>query len=368
MRIAFMLTSLGIGGAERQVVALAERMRARGHAVMILVLMPRVAEQWTTAVDVFHLNMHRTPLSTVTGMVRAVRVLREFCPDILHCHNFHGNMMGRMLKLPVPGVRVISTIHNVYEGGRIRMGAYRLSDGFSRRTISVCEAAASRMIEVGAVTRRKCSVIANGIDASEFVPDAERRQGIRNQMGVMDEFIWMTTGRIAPAKDYENLLCAFAQLHAIDGRSELWIAGEGNGAYTERMHTLAIELGLGGSIRWLGLQRDIAALLDAADAFVLPSAWEGMPLALGEAMAMEKPLVATDVGGVRELVCNCGIIVPAGDSSALSNAMLDVTHAPQARHRESGQTARRRIVENFSMDSNAETWDAMYRSVLTSRG
>jgi glycosyltransferase involved in cell wall biosynthesis len=76
------------------------------------------------------------------------------------------------------------------------------------------------------------------------------------------------------------------------------------------MHSLAVERGLEGSIRWLGMRRDIAALLEAADGFVLASAWEGMPLALGE--AMEKAVVATAVGGVRELVGECGIVVTAG--------------------------------------------------------
>jgi hypothetical protein len=84
---------------------------------------------------------------------------------------------------------------------------------------------------------------------------------------------------------------------------------------------LRSELELRDSVRWLGLRRDMPALLDAADAFVSGSAWEGMPLAVGEAMAMEKPVVATDVGGVRELVGDAGLVVPAKDSGALADAM-----------------------------------------------
>ncbi len=85
---------------------------------------------------------------------------------------------------------------------------------------------------------------------------------------------------------------------------------------------LSAQLDLGDSVRWLGLRRDMPALLDAADGFVSASAWEGMPLAVGEAMAMEKPVVATDVGGVRELVGDAGVLVPARDSEALAEAMM----------------------------------------------
>lgn len=367
MRIAFMLTSLGIGGTERQVVALAERMRARGHVVLILVLLPPLAEQWTTSVRVVHLNLKKTPVGAVTGMARAVRVLREFRTDILHCHNFHGNLLGRLLKLALPGVRVVSTIHNVYEGGRLRMSAYRLTDGLSRRTIAVCAAAASRMIALGAVPANKCSVIVNGINAATFAPGRERRTRVRLEMGAGDEFVWMTTGRIVAAKSYENLLCAFAIVRAEARHGVLWVAGDGKGEYAERIRLLGTLLGLDGAIRWLGVRREVAALLDAADAFVLASAWEGMPLALGEAMAMAKPIVATDVGGVRELLADCGVVVTPCNARALASSMMGVMRGTPAVRARSGEAARRRIVENFSMDSSADAWESTYRAVLAPR-
>ena len=367
MRIAFLITSLGIGGAERQVVGLAERTAARGHVVLIVVLLPRAVEQWSTLVNVIHLDVHKTLPGAIAGMARAARVLRGFRPDVLHCHNFHGNVLGRLLKLALPRVAVISTIHNVYEGGWRRMAAYRMTDRLSERTAAVCEAAAQRMIEVGAVPQNKCTVIVNGIDPGEFVPNPERRQRMRSQMGASDAFVWLTAGRVTPAKGYENLLRAFADVRANEGCDELWIAGEGMGEYARRMRSLAVALGMEGSIRWLGLRRDITALLDAADGFVLASAWEGMPLALGEAMAMEKPVVATDVGGVRELVADCGIVVPPGSFHELARGMRHTMAATPVSRAETGRAARRRIVESFNIDVLAETWQAMYRSVLATR-
>jgi glycosyltransferase involved in cell wall biosynthesis len=89
-----------------------------------------------------------------------------------------------------------------------------------------------------------------------------------------------------------------------------------------------------------------------------------MPLAVGEAMAMERPVVATDVGGVRELVGDAGAIVPAKDSNALAEAMVATMRRPAAARAEMGRAARERICSRFSMDRKAEEWEALYRSVL----
>ena len=106
------------------------------------------------------------------------------------------------------------------------------------------------------------------------------------------------------------------------------------------------------------------ALLDAADAFVSGSAWEGMPLAVGEAMAMEKPVVATDVGGVRELIGDAGVVVPARDSGALADAMQATMGEGREELTARGRAARQRIVDHFSMDATANTWLALYESML----
>jgi glycosyltransferase involved in cell wall biosynthesis len=281
-------------------------------------------------------------------------------------------MVARLLRLvsyvplrcaPAP---VLSTIHNVYEGSWPRMLAYRLTDPLSRLTTAVSQAAASRYVRLKAIPARKCLVLNNGIDTTEFGPSAERRARLRGEMGVQEEFIWLAAGRIAPAKDYPNLLRAFALVRAALPAARLWIAGEAAGPEAAAVQALAAELGLEASIRWLGLHRDMPALLDAADGFVLASAWEGMPLAVGEAMAMEKPVVATDVGGVRELVGEAGLIVPAKDPEALAQAMLDLMRTTPEARASQGRAARERMQSHFSIDAKAGEWEALYRSLLRS--
>ena len=113
MRIVYVLTSLGGGGAERQGLALAARMAARGHEVAILVLRPQLEAEWPTSLQLIHLNMPRNPLSVLAGLWRARRFLRIFPPDLIHSHSFHANLLARMISVLRPSSMVVCTIHNV---------------------------------------------------------------------------------------------------------------------------------------------------------------------------------------------------------------------------------------------------------------
>ncbi len=370
MRIVYMLTSLGVGGAEKQALAVAERMAKRGHAVALLVLMSRLPEEWPTAIDTTYLGMRKTPLSLLTSLVHGRCFLRDFRPDLVHSHSFHANIFARMLRLRDSRLVVVSTVHNVYEGGWLRMLAYRLTDSLSRRTVAVSTAAARRFVSLKSVAERKCVVIPNGVDAAEFAPNPERRLRTRSAMRVAQVaanqgFVWLAAGRITPAKDYPNLLRAFARVRACRCDALLWIAGERVGAEVARVQRLSAHLRLGDSVRWLGLCRDMPALLDAADGFVSASAWEGMPLAVAEAMAMEKPVVATDVGGVRELAGDAGVVIPAKDPEALAEAMLASMQQSGEERDRTGRLARERITRKFSVDAAADTWEALYWELLS---
>lgn len=365
MRIVYVLTSLGMGGAERQVLALAARMAQRGHAVALMVLRPRLDAEWPTTVDVVHLEMRRNPVSLMAGLVRGRGFLRKFCPDLVHSHSFHANLVARLLKVLIPAPVILSTVHNISEGGWGRMLAYRLTDGLSKRTTTVSAAVAERFVRLKAVPKKKCVVLTNGIDITEFSPSAERRTQMRSAMSAGGEFIWLTAGRNAPAKDFPNLLRAFALVRVARPDAQLWIAGEGDVTGVKRASGLIVESGSFEKVRWLGLRRDLPALFDAADGFVLASAWEGMPLVVGEAMAMEKPVVATDVGGVRELVGDAGVLVPASDSEALAGAMLGLMEQSAEDRQKAGRAARERVGSQFNMNARADEWEALYRDVLS---
>ena len=364
MRILYVLTSLGFGGAEKQAIALAERMAARGHAVALIAL-KHTEEEWPVKLPVLRLNLKKTPLGIVRGLQFARKFLTLFRPDILHSHTFPANIFTRLLHLPFTmrgrAPIVVNTIHNVYEGPWHRMLIYQLTRPKAHFVTAVSAAAAERFERAHAISKNKMQVLTNGIETEAFIPERSRRRRVRSQMKTGDAFVWLAVGRLAPAKDYPNLLRAWAQVHSMHSKAQLWIAGEGNIlALVQEDKDTATSEAHDPSVHWLGLRRDIADLMDAADGYVLSSAWEGMPLSLGEAMAMEKVAVATDVGGVRELIGDAGFVVPPNDSKALADEMLNVMAMAEPARRVMGRDARLRIKLNFSIDAKAEEWERLY--------
>jgi len=367
MRILYILTSLGMGGAECQALSLAARMRDRGHSVKVLSLRQQLPEEWPTSLPVEYLGLRKSPwalLSFFKCLLKGTRCVRRFRPDLMHSHGFHGNMTARLLRLFLPGAKLVCSIHNVYEGGRMRMLAYRFTAFLADRTIAVSQAVRDSFVGARAVDPSRCVVVPNGIDTDEFAPRTERRARMRMEMGVNGDYVWLAAGRIVPAKDYPSLVRAFSRIRIVRSDVRLWIAAETGGDEFERAKRLVAELGLQDFVRWLGLRRDMPSLFDAADGFVLSSAWEGMPLVVGEAMAMEKLVVATDVGGVRELLDDTGLIVPESAPRALAGAMLEAMQMPATERRLLGSAARRRVAGSFSMKRAADQWEAIYRAIL----
>ena len=365
MRILYILTSLGIGGAEKQVISLAQHMSAKGHTVAFLVL-KHSAEEWPLKLPVLRLNLARSPFSILRGLRFARSFTSLFQPEILHSHTFPANLFTRMMRigLRINGAApvVLNTIHNVHEGGLHRMAAYALTSPCVDRVTAVSEAAAARFVRLHAVPKTKMSIITNGIDTNEFTPDTHRRNATRNRMQLGSSFLWLAVGRIAPAKDYPNLLRAFDALLQSHPQARLWIAGEGDPQAVFAADPDLVSMKK--SVQWLGLRHDIQDLLDAADGFVLASAWEGMPLVVGEAMSMGKPVVATNVGGVCELMGDTGTLVPSGDSKALSAAMLAMMQSDDIQKRRMSIAARERIAKFFSMKARAEQWESFYLSLI----
>ena len=365
MRIAYMLTSLGIGGAEKQAVALAEHMASHGHAVLLIVLREPEPEQWPTHLDTVYLKLRRTPASLFRGLFRVRRAVRAFRPDFLHSHTCPANLCARVLRLLGIAPPVVSTIHNVYEGGRLRMLAYRLSDDLALQCTAVSHEVARCYTERRAVSARKCAVIANAIDSATFVSDAARRKQARAELNAGDDFIWLAVGRLVNAKGFLNLLQAFSDVWPQFPQTQLWIAGPAPRSPSAR-HEYSLFVARKGTmdrVHRLGLRRDMPALFDAADAFVLSSSWEGMPLAVGEAMAMEKPIVATDVGGVREMLADCGTLVPMRDPARLAEAMLEIMRQPAERRAALGRQARARVTAHFGAPAHFARWESFYRQL-----
>jgi len=361
--IVFLITALGLGGAETQVVRLATGLAERGWQVSVVSMVPKAhnAEALEQrGVPVFSLNM-LPGFPDPRGVLALVRYLRQHRPTILHAHMVHANLLARVVRLLAPVKVVISTAHNIDEGGRWRELAYRLSDPLTNLTTQVSQAGLERYVQVGAVAANKIRFVPNGINTAEFRPDPLERLRLRDELGLGQDFVWLAAGRLTEAKDYPNLLEAFQKVQQRDSR--LLIGGTGE--LLEALKTLAQNLGIAERVGFLGLRKDMPSLMNAADGFVLSSAWEGLPMVLLEASACGLPMVATDVGGNREAVHQgvTGFLVPPKDSTRLASAMSKLMALPPSQRRQMGEAARKFVQESYSLESVLSQWEAIYHQL-----
>ena len=371
MRVTYITTGLAYGGAETQIKELATRLQRRGWKISIASMLPPIAyveELEAAGICVYNLRMRRK-LPDPRALVRLAVIVRRVRPHVVHAHMVHANLLARITRLFVETPVLVCTAHSINEGGLLREIAYRLTDPLADLTTQVSEAGRQRYIQVGAAPPHKIVSIPNGIDTSRFQPNPTVRQAVREQLGCAPEaFVWLTVGRLEPVKNHLELLRAFREVAAGHPHARLLIAGQGSlQAATEQR---IVELGLADRVRLLGLRRDIPDLLNAADAFVLPSLWEGMPLTLLEASATALPIVAADVGGNSEVVLDgkTGYLVPPQEAKALTQAMLRVMLLSENDRIAMGQAGRAHVVQNFDLERVVDRWESLYRELLQRKG
>lgn len=368
--ITFLTTGLNYGGAETQLVRLATRLKKRGWDVQVISMISPVAyveELERAGIPVYSLKMRRG-VPDPRGLFRLIKILRRERPQILHCHMVHANLLGRISRIFFKTPILICTAHSIIEGGRKREIAYRLTDWLCDLTTQVSRAGLERYVQIGAVPRHKVIHIPNGIDTEIFKPDLEARIRLRKELGIEDKFVWLAVGRFEEAKDYPNMLNAFAKVVLERNDSVLLIAGQGS--LMGKTKQLVDELGITSHVYFLGVRKDIPALMNAADAYVMSSSWEGMPLVLLEASAIGLPIVTTDVGGNREIVIDgkSGFLVPPKNSEALAQTMLKMMDLDENVRKEMGDYGRRYIKENYDLERVVDQWEGLYLQLLKSKG
>jgi glycosyltransferase involved in cell wall biosynthesis len=369
-RIVMLTTCLAPGGAEAQVFRLSLELKRRGWELAVISLLPPAAYVETleeAGVVVLSLGM-RPGSPDPRGLMRLAAALKRLRPQVLHSHMFHANLLARLARMLCPAPVVVSTLHSAAESPRDaasvvtrrRDWLYRLTDPLADAVVAVSRAAADRHASARAVRPGKLRVIPNGVDTAVFRPDPERRERVRRELGFESEFVWLAAGRLMWKKDYPTLLRAFART----GEATLLVAGAG--PQEAELRQMAAELGIASQVRFLGQVGDMPALMNAADALALSSVVEGLPVALLEAAASGLPAVATDAGGVREILGGgeAGLVVPPGDPDALAAAMERLAALPADGREQMSRAARATALARFDWDVVVSQWEATYRDLL----
>ncbi|NYR13103.1 glycosyltransferase [Pseudoalteromonas sp. MIP2626] len=358
MKILLVITGLGMGGAEHVVVNLADNLVSRGNQVKIAYLTGEpVVLPSNPDVEVFSVGFNSSK-DLFKAYFRLRAFVKKFRPDVVHSHMFHANLISRLLRLTLSFSRLISTAHNTNEGGKLRMLAYRLTDYLADISTNVTDEAVAAFIQKGAVKHDRMVSITNGIDVNKFHFDPEKSIEKRAELGVNNEKVILAVGRLNEQKDYGNLLNAVALLKQKRQDFKVFIVGDG--PLKAELLELVANLDIESYIEFLGIQRDVPELMAACDTFVLSSAWEGFGLVVAEAMSCERVVVATDCGGVAEVVGSCGILVEPKNHKALAQAIGESLELNDSAKAKLGAEARQRINEKFSLDANVEAYCKLY--------
>lgn len=370
MKVIYLISGLGYGGAETQLLRLALRLKARGCVVLVVSLTPPkayVEELESAGIPVFSLDIRRK-LPDPRPIFRIAKLIRSLQPEIVHSFMVHANLFSRLVRMLVPVPVLICSARSTDEGGRSRELLYRLTDPLCDLTTQVSQAGLERYIRVGVAPLYKIRYIPNGIDTVRFRPDPEARKRLREELQLGSAFVWLAVGRFDILKDYPNMLRAFSHLIQVHPNTLLIIAGDG--LLRPVMEELVSDLGLKDRVSFLGFRRDISEVLNAADAYVISSACEGMPNVLLEAGATGLPIVATDVGGNREVVRDgeTGFLVPPRDSEALALTMLHLMNLSGEERWRMGEAGRQYIKGNYSMDRVVDIWEALYHELTLRKG
>jgi glycosyltransferase involved in cell wall biosynthesis len=301
-------------------------------------------------------------------IVRSLRTLvRERGVDIVHAHDYKTDLLALVLGR-LEHVVPLTTVHGwtgqttperwlYYPGDKLLLRAFP-------RLIAVSSQIRDELIRTG-TPAGAIRVVLNGIDPALFRRQRELEESARQQVGVSREHVVIGgVGRLEPQKRFDVLLRAFARASHDKPGWRLLIAGEGS--CRADLESLVRDLGLSGRARLLGQVRDVVSLHHALDLFVQSSDYEGTSNAVLEAMALETPTVATNVGGTAELIEDGvhGRIVPPDDVAALGRTMLEVGENRDFATRIS-RAARERVIETLSFSRRTRRVEAIYEELAT---
>ncbi|MDO9694265.1 MAG: glycosyltransferase family 4 protein [Candidatus Latescibacteria bacterium] len=350
LRILQFKTSASRGGAETMLLGLTSGLVDRGHEVMTVLGEKGWLEGQLAARG---LPYSQLPLATWRGLValpRMIGLIRTWRPDVVLSHGARVNAFAT-IAAGIAGVPSAGVEHSI-DAWRTTSSFYNLIDkAVARRNagrIAVSVAVRSMLIEKGILDGERVIVVHNGVEFPDGAT-ALSRSDLRKQFSFPeDSLVVVTAARLAPPKGLSVLLESLATLSCRHPALRCLILGDGE--LRSQLEATAHDLGIEKTIVFAGAVDDVMAMLPACDLFVLPSLWEGLPVALVEAMGMGLPVVATEVGGTPELVNDgtTGLLVRPGDTAMLA-AAIDRLIIDEPLRRSLAKAGRRHVRNNFGM-------------------
>lgn len=362
------------GGAERQISELARNLDPTRFRVSVVALVPKNVKhkhggarfQRLRDAGVEVITLERSLRAGPGQLVRLAQLLRARRPDIVHSFLFSENWRTRLASLVAPGVRVISGERSVNEWKRMHHHVLeRMLVRLTARVVANAEAIRSFLVETGGLPADKIVVIHNGVDSGRFKPAADRERARRERGWSTDTIVIGHTGTMAAHKGQSQVIRAAAAAAAQVPGLRLILLGDG--PERQKLTVLARSLGLDGRVEMPGFVGDVETVLACLDVYVhFSREREGCSNAILEAMASGVPVVATDVGGNRELIEDgvTGVLVPEEDVDGVTTAIVKLGRDPDLRRR-LGARALESARQRFSVPRMVAATQALYESVCS---
>ncbi|HET9674277.1 MAG TPA: glycosyltransferase family 4 protein [Gaiellaceae bacterium] len=385
IKVLRVIARLNMGGPALHVTYLADGLRERGYETTLVAgSLARGEDSMEFVADDLGVKVERlpglrrdiSPVRDVVAVLRLAQLIRRERPTILHTHTAKAGAVGRIAALLAADARppiVVHTFHgHVLRGyfGPLRTLGFRLLERWLARIttalIAVSPEVRDDLVRLGVAPREKFTVVRLGIELEQRIADRDGRDETRRVLGIgPDRFTVGWIGRMTGVKRTSDVLLAFKRLRERGVDACLCMVGDG--PERDQVERRAHELGIMRDTLFLGYQEEVAPFYAAFDAMILPSANEGTPVSAIEALAAGRPVVATRVGGVPDVVRDGedGFLVDLGAVDQLADSLARLAEDPALREA-MGSAGRARVLPRYSVKRLVDDVDRLYRSLLAS--
>ncbi len=387
IRVLRVIARLNVGGPSLHVSYLTEGLASRGYSTMLVAgaisegeaSMEFVADQRGIEIrSIPGLQREVSPREDLRVVLDLARLIRRQRPHILHTHTAKAGTVGRVAAL-LSGSRRPPIVLHTFHGhtlagyfGPAKERAYRQIERTLARAsdalVAVSPEVRDELVELGVAPASRFVVVRLGIDLSERLEGADHGGELRASLGIgLERFTVGWVGRMTAIKRAEDVLRAVRALH--DQGIDAALVMVGDGPDRTALEELARELVIDGATRFVGYQEDVGRWFHAFDALLLPSRNEGTPVSAIEALASGRPVVATRVGGVPDVVRDGvdGYLVELGDVQAAADGLARLASDPELRRR-MGAAGRERVLARYRVPRLVEDVDRLYRALLSAKG
>lgn len=371
MHVCHIITSLEVGGAQRVMLSLIERMLGRNDRVTVISLTdlgPVAAQLRAMGVPVHALGISSLVPSPFK-LARLPGLIRHTQPDIIQTWLYRADLFAALARLASPRLPVVWGIHGTNPLQlRLRTSVgVRINAVLSRivpRAIVYCsDHAFTQHTKVG-YAPEKSRVIPNGVDTSRFRPDAEARASVRKELGLGGQATLIgLVARFSPVKGHETFFAAARVLHERLLNVHFVLCGQGIETTDRRLTAMVRQAGVERVTHLLGTRADVSRITAALDIATSTSMSESFSLTMAEAMACAVPCVSTDCGGPRDLMDGMESLVPVNDWRALAETWVEILRLPPGTLHARGTASREHIVRHYSVDRTAAGYLHLYDEI-----